>query len=117
MQSCCASPDDYLILAEGVEAWAFRYMMQRGEHIDRREAAALWWTEEYEPAVRLLRDEDLIPDLARTTPGSPKPRRTCASRPSATGSCARTSWDRARRRARARAIRRRRLARAYPPAP
>ncbi len=62
-------PDDYFVLAEGVEAWAFRYMMERGEHIDRRQAAGLWWTEEYEPAVRLLRDEDLISDLAEDDSG------------------------------------------------
>jgi hypothetical protein len=62
-------PDDYLALAEGVEAWAFRYMMERGELIARREAAGLWWTEEYEPAIRLLRDEDLIADLAEDDAG------------------------------------------------
>ncbi len=62
-------PDDYFQLAEGVEAWAFRYMMERGELIDRRAAAGLWWTEEYEPAVRLLRDEDLIADLAEDDEG------------------------------------------------
>jgi hypothetical protein len=62
-------PDDYFMLAEGVEAWAFRYMMGRAELINRREAASLWWTEEYEPAVRLLRDEDLIAELAEDDPG------------------------------------------------
>ena len=62
-------PDDYFLLAEGVEAWAFRYMMERAELISRREAAGLWWSEEYEPAVRLLRDEDLIADLAEDDPG------------------------------------------------
>jgi len=62
-------PDDYFQLAEGVEAWAFRYMMERGELISRREAAGLWWTEEYEPAVRILRDEDLIADLAEDDAG------------------------------------------------
>ncbi len=60
---------DYLILAEGVEAWAFRFMVRRDELIDRRAAANLWWTEEYEPAVRLLRDEDLIAELAEDDPG------------------------------------------------
>jgi hypothetical protein len=64
-----SEPDDYFLLAEGVEAWAFRYMMARAELISRSEAAALWWTEEYEPAVRLLRDEDLIADLADDDPG------------------------------------------------
>ena len=63
------APDDYFQLAEGVEAWAFRYMMERAELISRREAAGLWWSEEYEPAVRLLRDEDLIAELAEDDPG------------------------------------------------
>jgi hypothetical protein len=62
-------PGDYFLLAEGVEAWAFRYMVERGELISRSEAAARWWSEEYEPAVRLLRDEDLIADLAADDPG------------------------------------------------
>ena len=61
--------DDYMILAEGVEAWAFRFMRQRGELIDRQRAAELWWTDEYAPAVQLLRDEDLISDLAEDDPG------------------------------------------------
>jgi len=61
--------NDYMLLAEGVEAWAFRYLMQRAELIDRREAAQLWWTEEYQPAVKLLREEDLISDLAEDDPG------------------------------------------------
>jgi hypothetical protein len=62
-------PDDYFQLAEGVEAWAFRYMMERGELVSRSEAAVLWWSEEYEPAVRLLRDEDLISELAEEDHG------------------------------------------------
>ena len=43
--------------------------MARAALISRREAAGLWWTEEYEPAVRLLRDEDLIAELAEDDPG------------------------------------------------
>ena len=62
-------PDDYLMLAEGVEAWAFRFMMRRGELTDRRTAAELWWAEEYEPTVRLLREEDLIAELAQDDRG------------------------------------------------
>jgi hypothetical protein len=61
--------NDYMLLAEGVEAWAFRFMMQRGELLDRREAAQLWWSEEYLPAVRLLHDEGLFSDLADDDPG------------------------------------------------
>lgn len=63
------SPDDYFALAEGVEAWAFRFMMQRAELIDRHTAAELWWTEEYEPVVRLLREEGLVAELAEDDPG------------------------------------------------
>ncbi len=61
--------DDYMLLAEGVEAWAFRFMVRRSELLDRRRAAELWWTEEYAPAVQLLRDEDLISDLAEDDKG------------------------------------------------
>jgi hypothetical protein len=61
--------NDYMLLAEGVEAWAFRYMVQRAELLDRREAAELWWSQEYQPAVALLREEDLISDLADDDPG------------------------------------------------
>jgi hypothetical protein len=60
---------DYMLLAEGVEAWAFRFMMQRAELLDRREAAQLWRSEEYLPAVRLLHDEGLFSDLAHDDPG------------------------------------------------
>lgn len=61
--------NDYMLLAEGVEAWAFRFMVQRAQLIDRREAAQLWWSEEYEPAVTLLREEGLFSDLADDDPG------------------------------------------------
>jgi hypothetical protein len=61
--------NDYMLLAEGVEAWAFRVMVNRAELFDRREAAQLWWTEEYQPAVQLLREQDLIRELAEDDPG------------------------------------------------
>jgi hypothetical protein len=63
------NPDDFMLLAEGVEAWAFRFMVQREELIDRHRAAELWWSEEYSPAVHLLREEDLIRELAEDDPG------------------------------------------------
>ena len=44
-------------------------MMQRAEFIVRRQMADLWWTEEYEPAIRVLRDEHLIAELAEDDPG------------------------------------------------
>jgi hypothetical protein len=52
--------EDYADLAESVEAWAFRYLQQRGTLLDRAQVAETWFTEEYEPAVRLLRDAGLL---------------------------------------------------------
>jgi hypothetical protein len=52
-------PWDYGVLAEGVEAWAFRVMQDRGELLDRAVAARLWWEEEYLPVLRLIEEADL----------------------------------------------------------
>jgi hypothetical protein len=54
--------EDYGTLAEMVEAWSFRYMQQRGRMLDRREAAEVWFTEEFEPAVEVLRRTGLLTD-------------------------------------------------------
>lgn len=56
------SGEAYGILAEMVEAWAFRYMQLRGTFLDRRQAAEAWFSEEYEPAVELLRVNGLLTD-------------------------------------------------------
>jgi hypothetical protein len=53
-------PRGYASLAEGVEAWGFRVSQGRGEFIDREEIARLWFRDEYEPVVRMLREADLI---------------------------------------------------------
>lgn len=52
--------EDFGELAEMVEAWGFRYMQLRGRMLDRRETAQAWFTEEYEPAVELLRQTGLL---------------------------------------------------------
>jgi hypothetical protein len=52
--------EDFGTLAEMVEAWSFRYLQQRGRMLDRREAAELWFTEEFEPAVEVLRRTGLL---------------------------------------------------------
>lgn len=49
----------YAALAEGVEAWGFRYMQERGELLTRDQVAAAWFREEYVPVVELLRDAGL----------------------------------------------------------
>lgn len=51
---------DYARLAENVEAWGFRTSQERGEAINRREAAFLWLENEYRPVVEMLREADLI---------------------------------------------------------
>jgi hypothetical protein len=52
--------DDYGELAEMVEAWGFRLIQLRGRMMDRAETARAWFTEEYEPAVDLLRQTGLL---------------------------------------------------------
>jgi hypothetical protein len=52
--------EDYGDLAEGVEAWAFRSCQQRGELLNRREAAVAWFEEEYLPAIATLREAGLL---------------------------------------------------------
>ena len=50
---------DYARLAEGVEAWGFRVMQQRGEFMTREEVARAWFHDEYEPVVEMLREAGL----------------------------------------------------------
>lgn len=51
---------DFGVLAEAVEAWGFRWAQLRGELADRQATAEAWFTEEYEPAVALLREAGLL---------------------------------------------------------
>jgi hypothetical protein len=53
-------PTRYAALAEGVEAWGFRVLQDRGTLLSRSEVAELWWREEYQPAVALLREVGLL---------------------------------------------------------
>ncbi len=53
-------------LAEGVEAWGFRLMRDRGELMSRKEVALEWLGEEYEPVVEMLEEADLIGDQTET---------------------------------------------------
>ena len=49
----------YAGLAEGVEAWGFRLMQQRGEFLTRDQVARIWYDEDYRPVVELLREAGL----------------------------------------------------------
>lgn len=51
---------EYGLLAEGMEAWAFRTMQDRAEYLDRATAARLWFDEEYVPVVEMLREAGLL---------------------------------------------------------
>jgi hypothetical protein len=53
---------DYGVLAEAIEAWAFRLMQDRAEFLDRATAARLWFDEEYVPVVEMLREADMLGD-------------------------------------------------------
>lgn len=55
-----SDPWDYAVLAEGVEAWAFRRSQTAGELLDRQQAAQRWFDEEFVPVVEMLRQADLI---------------------------------------------------------
>lgn len=44
----------YAALAEGIEAWGFRYMQDRCERMSRERVAEAWYREEYRPVVELL---------------------------------------------------------------
>ena len=50
----------YAALAEGVEAWGFRFMQDRGEFLTREQVAEAWFREEYVPVVELLREAGLL---------------------------------------------------------
>ncbi len=52
----------YAALAEGVEAWGFRYMHGRGERelMTREQVAEAWYREDYLPVVELLREAGLL---------------------------------------------------------
>jgi hypothetical protein len=50
----------YAVLAEGVEAWGFRAMQARGEHLSRERVAQMWFEQEYLPVVEMLREADLV---------------------------------------------------------
>ena len=50
----------YAALAEGVEAWGFRLMRDRGELLSREHVAEAWYREEYRPVVELLREAGLL---------------------------------------------------------
>jgi hypothetical protein len=56
----------YPALAEGVEAWGFRAMQDRGHLLSREQVARAWFEDEYVPVVEMLREADLIGDLTET---------------------------------------------------
>jgi hypothetical protein len=60
------NPQHYGVLAENVEAWAFRASQQREQFLDRPAAAAAWFDEEFVPVVELLRETGLL------RPGEPE---------------------------------------------
>jgi hypothetical protein len=57
---CLNDPWGHAELAEGVEAWGFRLIQDRGVLMDRPAVAKAWFEEEYAPVVELLREADLL---------------------------------------------------------
>jgi hypothetical protein len=61
-----SDPWDFGILAEAVEAWAFRAMQDRAEFLQRAAAARLWFDEEYVPVIDMLREADMLDEGTET---------------------------------------------------
>ena len=55
-----SDPWRYAALAEGVEAWGFRAMQERGGFLDRREVARAWFEDEYAPVAEMLREGGFV---------------------------------------------------------
>jgi hypothetical protein len=55
-------PWSYAELGEAVEAWGCRYMQHEGRYFDRTEIAAHWFSEEYQPVVRMIEQAHLLGD-------------------------------------------------------
>jgi hypothetical protein len=55
-----SDPWDYAKLAEGIEAWGWRWTQEHEQSMDRRTLARRWYEEEYVPVVTLLRDAGML---------------------------------------------------------
>jgi hypothetical protein len=55
-----SDPRGFGMLAEAVEAWAFRAGQERGELLDREQAAREWFETDYKPLVESLREANQI---------------------------------------------------------
>jgi hypothetical protein len=55
-----SDPWSYAVLGEAVEAWGFRLIQHERQFSGRGEVARRWFAEEYTPAVRMLREADLL---------------------------------------------------------
>jgi hypothetical protein len=47
-------------LAEGIEAWGWRWTQEHGQLMDREALARRWYEEEYLPVIALLREADML---------------------------------------------------------
>ena len=61
-----SDPWAYAELAEGIEAWGFRHLVEHGGPHDRAELARCWYEEEYIPVVTLLRDAGMLGEGTET---------------------------------------------------
>jgi hypothetical protein len=57
-----SDPWEYAVLGEAIEAWGFRLMQDEGRFLDRATVAGRWYTEEFVPVVRMIRQADLLGD-------------------------------------------------------
>jgi hypothetical protein len=55
-----SDPWDFADMAEGIEAWGWRWTREHDRPMDRRELARRWYEEEYIPVVTMLRDAGML---------------------------------------------------------
>lgn len=53
-------PWDYAELSECIEAWGYRLMQEQGKFIGRRTIAQRWFSEEFQPVLRMVRGADIL---------------------------------------------------------
>ncbi|MEO9220450.1 MAG: chromosome partitioning protein ParB [Mycobacteriaceae bacterium] len=60
-QLTVADPWQWAVLGEAVEAWGYRLMQREVSYLDRATVGERWFTEEYVPVVRMLRQAEILP--------------------------------------------------------
>jgi nucleotide-binding universal stress UspA family protein len=61
------APGRYSLLLDEIEGERYRMALQRGEAVELPEAAAYWYTERYEPLIKMMRERGMLRDFPGRT--------------------------------------------------